>query len=147
MVAYSTFEPSNNAVQGVHGYYDACKDRRLKEGAHDFNSIHKFFDDTGLTMTGMTPDDASVGNKPLKWKCARTETACIIYLANPNGTFPETDNFSYKIPLVKISLPGTNYVGCWYAPSLGLWSDQFKIDTQQPVKAPGFADWVLLITS
>ena len=78
----------------MQGYYDACRDGKLKEGAHDFNAIHKFFKDRNISLVGMTPDDECAGSDPLRWKCSRNSDTWILYLANPTGTDPETENAS-----------------------------------------------------
>lgn len=142
-----TFEPYDGELKGVFGYYEACRDGKLKEGAHDFNAIHKFFRDTGLTMVGMTPDDACVGGDPMKWKCARNENTWIVYLANPSGSDPETDIAAETHPEVSVLLPEGNFEGRWYHPVEGEWSESFTIDSaERQCRAPNQGDQILILT-
>ena len=141
-----TFEPHNGELQGIYGYYDACRDGKLKDGAHDFNAIHQFFPDTKMTMVGMIPDDSAVGDTPNVAKCARTETTWIVYLANPSGSEPETDEAGSEPPPVALSLPAGDYTGRWYHPMRAEWTDiPGNLDTSEPLHAPDGGDWVLLI--
>ena len=140
-----TFEPFDGDLKGVFGYYDACRDGKLKKGAHDFNVIHKFFRDTGLTMVGMTPDDDCVGSNPLKWKCARNEDTWIVYLANPDGEEPEKDAASETVATVKLGMPIEDLEGIWYHVREGSWADARTV--QAEMEAPGPGDWVLLLKS
>ena len=138
-----TFEPYDGGLKGVFGYYDACREGKLKKGAHDFNAIHKFFRDTGLTMVGFVPDDACVGDDPLKWKCARSEDTWIVYLANPGGEDPEKDDASDSIPTVELDVGVEDLVVRWYHPIEGSWTDGDS--SVEEMKAPGTGDWVLLL--
>jgi hypothetical protein len=139
-----TFEPYDGELKGMQGYYHACRDGKLKEGAHDFNFIHQFFKDRNISLVGMTPDDACVGNNPLKWKCARKEDTWIVYLANPTGTDPETDNASESTPDVDLDLPEGTYVASWFNPSKGDWIDFPDTIAPNRVTAPGPGDWILV---
>jgi hypothetical protein len=141
-----TFEPYDGELKGVAGYYDACREGKLKEGAHDFNHIHQFFRGSGLTMVGLTPDDTCVGNDPLKWKSAHNDNCWIVYLANPDGKDPETDNTADSIPEVTISLPDGSYDARWFHPSLGEWTDT-RVDVTGPFifRAPNAGDQVLYL--
>lgn len=144
---YETYrEPHNGELQGIYGYYDACRDGKLKDGAHDFNAIHQFFPDTKMTMVGMIPDDSAVGDTPNVAKCARTETTWIVYLANPSGSEPETDEAGSEPPPVALSLPAGDYTGRWYHPMRAEWTDiPGNLDKSEPLHAPDGGDWVLLI--
>jgi hypothetical protein len=51
-----TYEPYDANDSGVMGYYDAVAAGKLERGGDDFIHIHKFFDDTGLTLVGMKPE-------------------------------------------------------------------------------------------
>lgn len=139
-----TFEPYDGDLKGVFGYYDACRDGKLEEGAHDFNAIHKFFRDTGLTMVGFVPDDAAVGNDPLKWKCARNEDTWIVYLANPSGDTAETDDVSDTIAEVTLNLPKTDWEARWYDPIEGTWSEETPV-SESAFTSPFTGDAVLLV--
>lgn len=78
-----TYEPFDGKLQGVQGYFDARERGLLAGGADDFVHIHTFFRDSGLTLVGYQPDDACVGNDPLRVKCIRNGSNYIVYHANP----------------------------------------------------------------
>ena len=59
-----TFEPYDGDLKGVQGYYEACRDGKLRCGGHDFNLVHRFFADRNLTLVGLTPNDDAVGETP-----------------------------------------------------------------------------------
>ena len=141
-----TFEPYDGELKGMQGYYDACRDGKLKEGAHDFNFIHQFFRDSCLTMVGLVPDDACVGGDALKWKCSRNKDTWIIYLANPTGADPETDNAAERIAEVTVKLPGGSYETRWFHPSKGVWSDTQTVSADaMSLQAPAPGDQILLL--
>jgi len=139
-----TFEVYDGDLRGIQGYFDAAHAGKLV-GFQDFRFLHTFFNDTGLTLVGFEPDDAYVGNRPTHRKCIRTEDTAIIYLANPNGDEPETDNVSDRIADVTIDL---NYdcVTRWFNPRLGLWVSAVKLSAgMQTLIAPDGEDWVILL--
>jgi hypothetical protein len=139
-----TFEPFDGDLKGVFGYFDACRDGKLKEGAHDFNAIHKFFRDTGLTMVGMVPNDDCVGGDPCKWKCARSEDTWIVYLANPSGDTPEIDDATETPATVRVALSGGSYEARWYDPVEGSWFDASPT-ADATYTSPFAGDAVLLV--
>ncbi len=139
-------------TRGVRGYFDANRDGTLYQGAHDFRHIHGFFDEAGLTMVGLEPDDAFVGDRPLRAKCARNDATILIYLANPTGDRPETDNPAAGHPSVSIDLPAGRFQVRWYQPRTGEWSDGEPLTggEKQKLTAPALdksfgGDWVLLL--
>lgn len=147
---YVAWEP--DSITGVQGYFDAG----LK-GADSFNNIHKFFDDTKLTLVGMQPDDELVGSKPQRYKCIHNDSVFIVYLANPDKTGrPErpgdksteirSTNESTEIPEVSIDLPENKFTCKWFDPGTGEWADSLKV-AGGPVRlqAPGSGDWILLL--
>jgi uncharacterized protein DUF4038/uncharacterized protein DUF5060 len=141
-----TYEPYDGRLQGIQGYLDAVRDGKLKGGAADFRQIHRFFSESGLTLVGMTPDDESAGNEPLRFKCIRNEEIFLVYLANPDGEKPETDRPSGTTPTLTLQLPPGNYQGRWFNPVTGAWSDAGK--AQGPAMkwtASGAGDWVLVV--
>jgi len=140
-----TFEPYDANLKGVSGYFDAARAGKLT-GAHDFNHIHTFFKDTGLTLAQFKPDDACVGNVSARRKCARTDNTYLIYLANPSGNEPETDTASDAIPDVTLQLPDGHFVARWFDPTEGLWHGESDISGDlQTLVAPGSGDWILWI--
>ena len=106
-------------TRGVQGYFDANRDGVLFQGAHDFRHIHRFFQETGVTLVGLRPDDTLVGADPLRFKCSRDEKTIIVYLANPSGEDPVTDNPGVTKPTVAIHLPRSTWNVQWFNPRTG----------------------------
>ncbi len=142
-----TYEPYDGDLRGVQGYFDACAAGKLAKGAHDFRAIHRFFEDTRLTLVGMTPDDAFVGGEPMRRKCIRDDRAVIVYLANPSGTEPGTDAEGSDWPTVDLALPPGIWRARWFDPGTGEWSDGPVVESDVDLAAPGPGDWVLLLVS
>lgn len=156
-----TYEQFDGGIRGMYGYYNACLEGKLKEGAHDFYYIHKFFSDTGLTMINMVPDDNIVYNQPLLYKaaCNKDKDVYIIYLANPdvylnhapdgfNGYYTdEIANKSENATEVVFELFDGVYMGKWYNPSTGLWVEQeLNLNAgKNRLISPDKGDWVLLL--
>ena len=143
-----TYEPYDANERGVQGYFDAVAAGKLEHGADDFVHIHKFFKDTGLTLVGMKPDDAMVGDEPGKFKCIHNDRAYIIYLANPDGPKPGEADVSRTIPSVVVQLPKGKFSAKWFNPREGWWTGESTIDGgRQKLKSPGEGDWLLLLRS
>lgn len=141
-----TYEPYDGGEQGVQGYFDAVTAGKLDDGAHDFPFIRRFFQETGLTLVKMTPDDSVVGGDPLRYKCAHSRDAFIIYLANPSGAVPETDDVADTVPSVTVQLPDEKFSVRWFDPRSGVFTDGGKVSSKTPtLTAPAKGDWVLLI--
>jgi hypothetical protein len=139
-----TYEPYDGKQQGVQGYYDAVAAGTLQGGAHDFCHIHRFFVDSGLALVGMTPDDALVGSEPRRWKCIRDRHSCLVYLANPTGDDPGTDDAAASAPSVSVPLPEGACAARWFGPSTGRWYEaEALVGGMQTLTAPGAGDWVL----
>jgi hypothetical protein len=142
------YQPFEGRAKGVWGYYDANRQGVLHQGAHDFRHIHSFFEESGLTLLGMQPDDALAGNQPARYKGMKGDNAYLIYLANPSGDNPETDFPATKIPEVSLTLPTGSYTLQWFDPDTGNWLRE-KLSTtgeQVNLKAPDIEDWVLWIS-
>jgi len=139
-----TYEAYDGGLRGVQGYYDAVREGKLLHGADDFQYIHAFFRDTGLTLVGMEPADEQAGDDPKRWKCAGDGKTYIVYLANPFGDTPETDGESTLAPNVALNLPG-EYEAHWFDPATGKWSAGAWTRGRKTVSAPGPGDWVLLL--
>ena len=138
-------------MRGVQGYFDANRKGILFQGAHDFNHIHRFFAQTGITLVGFRPNDVLVGNTPLQAKCASNDQTVLIYLANPTGKKPETDNPAAKAPSVTIQLQG-DYTVRWFNPRTGDWIDGEALSGkgEHKLTAPAgqgtrAGDWVVLL--
>jgi uncharacterized protein DUF4038/uncharacterized protein DUF5060 len=157
-----TFEPYDGELKGVQGYYDAVANGRLKRGADDFIHVHTFFTDSRLTLIGMKPDDALVGSEPHRCKCVHDDRTFLIYLANPTGDNPESDDEADAIPSVELHLPQGHCELCWFDPAEGNWTPAADATqkraadaTQKRVAhatqgqsvftAPGPGDWVVLL--
>jgi hypothetical protein len=138
--------------RGVQGYYDANRRGVLSQGAHDFNHIHRFFREADLTLVGLKPDDARVGGDPLRAKCAHDDKTILVYLANPTGQTPETDNPATQAPSVTVRLPGGHFSVRWFNPRTGQWTEGKPVPGGEPRKLTAPAaqrtragDWVLLL--
>jgi len=141
-----TYEAYDGDLRGVQGYYDACEAGKLADGAHDFVHIHKFFADSGLTLVNMVPGDPLVGGDPNKWKCIHDHDTFVIYLANPTGTTPETDDQSDSVASVTAQLPRGTFAVKWFDPSTGAWTQGADVNGGNlTLTAPGPGDWVLLL--
>lgn len=141
----STHEAYDTDLKGMQGYYDAARAGKL-QGANDLIHIRTFFNDTGLTLAHFTPNDALVGNKPHHYKCTHTPQTHLIYLANPTGDTPETDDVSPTIPSVTIHLPTGQHIPHWYYPTTGQWHKTAPISgNEQTLTAPDVGDWVVWI--
>jgi hypothetical protein len=141
-----TYEPYDGDTRGVSGYFDAKAAGKLAGGADDFVHIHTFFREAGLTPVGMQPDDACVGGDLYKWKALRGADAIIVYLANPTGTKPESDDAAPAAPAVTVRLPAGAWAARWFQPTTGRWTDGGRVaGAPATLKAPGGGDWVLVL--
>ncbi len=147
-VATKPNEMKDIESRGVSGYYDAVRDGRLKGGADDFVHFHQFFADANLTLVGMTPDDAIVGGDSAKWKCTHNDKVFVVYLANPSGSSPESDQTAIEPPSVTVQLADGKFAVKWFHPRTGQWTDgDASGGGNRSFLAPGSGDWVLLLRS
>jgi hypothetical protein len=149
-----TYEPYDGKLQGVRGYADVRREGKVT-GADDFLHIHRFFSEARLTLVNMKPNDKLVNGDPLRAKCIHDENTYLIYLANPDGTKPETDNAATVPPKVALDAPSGSYAFRWFNPTSGKWHDtenaqsgrarigQERLST---LEAPGGGDWVLIVS-
>ncbi len=139
------FQPYAGEDKGVSGYFDANRKGILHQGAHDFRHIHTFFRETGLTLAGMTPEDAVAGNDPYQWKCIHDAQNYIIYLVNPSGKEPGTDYPALENPTVIMKLGKGKYSIKWFDPDTGAWYQDQEAAGGKAVSltAPGPEDWIL----
>ncbi len=158
-----TYIQFDGSLNGMYGYYDACREGKLDCGAHDFIYIHKFFKDTGVTMAEMIPDDSVVGSNPLLFKAAKSKDSKkhIVYLANPSvyeGHSPNrfagyySDEYAdagSDIPSVALNLDSADkFLVEWYKPVTGDWILKYEIHKEQNIIfAPAEGDWILFITA
>jgi len=141
----STHEAYDADTKGIQGYHNAARAGKL-QGANDLIHIRTFFNDTNLTLVNFTPDDSCVGNNPTHYKCAHTDTTYLIYIANPTGDTPETDDVAQTIPTVTLTLPNDQYTARWYQPTTGLWQGTSTFsDKNATLTAPDTGDWVIWI--
>ncbi|MBN2314023.1 MAG: DUF4038 domain-containing protein [Sedimentisphaerales bacterium] len=143
-----TYEPYDGELTGVQGYFDAVAAGKLEHGADDFVHIHKFFADSSLTLVGMKPDDAFVGDQPGRFKCIHNDTTYIIYLANPDNDKPGDADARQSVPEVTVQLPEGTFSAKWFNPRTGTWTDGDSASgSEQTLTAPGEKDWILLLQS
>ncbi len=156
-----TYRPFDGGLDGMYGYYDACRDGRLKDGAHDFRHIHRFFRESGFALAGAVPNDDLAGNAPLLFKAIRSEDGdtIVVYLANPTvyeGHAPDGFGGVYTdeeadagttAPTVRLQLEAGEYSVMWYAPSEGTWTNEGTISVAAGAActAPGSGDWIALL--
>ncbi len=143
-----TYEPYDGELCGVQGYQDAVKAGKLVGGARDFCFIHRFFQDTGLTLVGMKPADAMADYQPHRYKCIADDDHIIVYLQNPDSTQPEKANAAQREDTVRIHLPRFQYDVRWFEPTTGKWHEGEIVvgGYDRDLKAPFNGDAVLLLT-
>ncbi len=122
-----TYEAYDGELSGIYGYYDALQEGKLKDGAHDYPFIHKFFDDTNLTLVGMKPSDAMTGYNPQSFKCIADQNHILVYLQNPDSRNIEKADVDDDKPVVTIQLPRGHYQIQWYQPTTGKWFEDEKL--------------------
>jgi hypothetical protein len=141
-----TYLPYDGDTHGMYGYFDACAKGKLNDGAHDFPHIHAFFRQTKLTLAGWEPDDARVGNRPAEAKCCRKEGQFLVYLANPSGSKPETDDAAERPATCEIRLPDEACMVRWFDPRKGSFADEGEVAGPNALlTSPGPGDWIALI--
>ncbi len=142
-----SYETYDGDAQGIAGYWDAARAGKLT-GAHDFRNIHAFFRDSGLTLVGFEPDDSIAGNDPLRYQCTRTNKAILVYLANPSGTDPESDDVAGSTPEVALQLDDRTFALRWFDPATAEWFHAPELaGGAHTLTAPGPGDWVLWLQS
>jgi len=122
-----TYEPYDGELCGVQGYLDAVEAGKLTGGAHDFQYIHKFFEDAKLTLVGMEPADATARYDPHCVKCIHGSDCVLVYLQNPDSRDPQKAKPAESRASVKIHLPAQEYAVRWYQPSTGRWLDDPRV--------------------
>lgn len=138
-----TFRPYDGELNGVQGYYDHAD---TLKGANDFNYIHQFFKDTGLTLAGMRPNDEAISRAPALAKCICSEDTYIVYLANSDTDDAGKANAADKRPKAVLNLPNEAFSLRWFNPSNGSWQEGGTVrGPQAQLQAPGGGDWVGLL--
>ncbi len=138
-----TYEAFDGELAGVQGYFDHTN---TLEGASDFVHIHRFFDDTGLSLAGMRPDNQALSVEPALGKCMHDGDTYMIYLANPDGSVPEKADAGTNPPVAMLKLPEEEFSLRWFNPSSGSWQDGGAVrGPQARLEAPGGGDWVGLL--
>jgi hypothetical protein len=148
----NTYEPYEGprGIKGMHGYRTAVQDGRLDDGAADFPHIRRFFNEAGLTLVGMEPNDAMGGNDGYGVKVIAGPKTIIAYLQNPDARTAETANVSETAAACRLHLPPGDWRIRWYDPRTGRWHaapDRQHIsggDTRD-FKSPFVGDALLLL--
>lgn len=119
----NTYEPFDGpkGIRGIHGYRTAVADGRLDDGAADFLHIKRFFEESGLTLAGLEPNDAMAGNNGHLVKVMEGKKTIIAYLQNPDSPTPETANVSETPATCRMHLPPGQWRIRWYDPRSGKW--------------------------
>jgi hypothetical protein len=148
----NTFEPFDDprGIKGMHGYRTAVQDGRLDDGAADFPHIKRFFDEAGLTLVGMEPNDAMSGNDGHAVKVIAGEKAIIAYLPNADSRTPETANVAETPAMCRLRLPPGGWRIRWYDPRTGRWHEnpgagQIGGGDARSFQSPFSGDAVLLL--
>lgn len=156
-----TYRPFDGALDGIYGYQDACREGKLAEGAHDFIHIHRFFEESGFSLTGAVPSDELAGDQPMLYKALRSRDGgmLVVYLANPTvyeGHRPEGFGGVYTDALADVSAatPSVTLRGSegdyhirWFNPMSGAWTrkEHRQAGGDAAFTAPSGGDWVLLL--
>ncbi len=142
------YQPHEGRDKGVTGYFDANRSGILFQGGHDFRHIHQFFQESGLNLVGMQPNDNLVGGNAFQNKCIHDESEYLIYLANPSGDTPQNDYPKNEAATVTLSLPKNDFSVRWFDPDTGSWSYGSNVSGQQTTTftAPAEGDWVLWLS-
>ncbi len=139
------YQPHQGRDKGVTGYFDANRAGILFQGGHDFRHIHQFFQESGLTLVGMQPDDALVNGDSLRYKCIRDDANYLVYLANPSGNTPQNDYPKNEAPTVAMKLPSGRLSVQWFDPDTGTWvyASDVNGNDELSLTAPAEGDWIL----
>ncbi len=145
-----TYEAYDGELKGVQGYADAVNAGKLKDGAHDFQYIHKFFHDTGISLVGMIPADEMAGCDPQQYKCIHDQEKTIVYLQNPDSRNPQKANVANTKPSVSVHLPRGTYTVQWYEPTTGQWlkdekNSRITGEGEQKFSSPFSGDAILYL--
>ncbi|HEV7301268.1 MAG TPA: DUF4038 domain-containing protein [Tepidisphaeraceae bacterium] len=144
-----TWKPyAADTLGGIQGYNDLKRAGLLTGGADDFKHVHRFFKETGLDLVGLTPCDELVGDNPAKVKAIRGDDVLIIYLANPTGDAPQTDDAAATTPSVTIdnAVNFDNWFASWFDPRAGNWASMGQVtNAHRTFAAPAGGDWLLLL--
>lgn len=116
-----TYEAYDSDTTGVQGYYDAAA-AGILEGAADFNHIHAFFKDTGITLVNMIPQDELAEYDPYQFKCIRDNKHILVYLQNAASRDPQAANVRDTNAVVKLHLPRGLFGIRWFNPRTGEWT-------------------------
>jgi hypothetical protein len=146
----NTYEPcsATNQLQGIHGYLTAVRDKRLDDGAADFQHIRTFFAEARLTLVGLRPNDPMGGNDGHSVKVIAGEKVIIAYLQNPDSSQPELANVAETSAACRLHLPPGPWRIRWFDPRTGQWHANLERQEisggyTRDFKAPFLGDAVL----
>ncbi len=117
---YEAFAGTNE-LKGVQGYLTAVRDGRLADGAADFRHIRGFFDEAGLTLVGLQPNDSMAGSDAHSGKVIAGDRTIIAYLQNPDSSTPEAANVAETPAVCRLHLPAGDWRIRWFDPRTGKW--------------------------
>jgi len=142
------YQPHTGEDKGISGYFDANRAGILFQGGHDFRHIHQFFQESGLTLAGMQPDDGLVEGDAFQNKCIHNDSEYLVYLANPSGDTPQSDYPKSEVPTVTMLLPKDTFSVRWFDPDTGSWSYGSNVLGRESIilTAPAEGDWVLWLS-
>jgi len=128
-----TYEPYDAEIAGVQGYFDAVEEGKLIGGA-DFQHIHTFFQEAGITLVNMQPQDELAGYDPCQYKCIRNEKYILVYLQNADSRNAESANMNETFADVKLHLPRHLFAIRWFNPRTGEW----QVDEEHTTVSGGY---------
>jgi len=141
-----TFEPYDGDEQGVRDYEESGL-----VGMDDVVGIHSFFEETGLSLVGFTPDTGVVADEPDRVVCSHDDRVYLAYFANPAGDDPETATVRNEPQTGVLDLPAVEFDVRWYDPGTREWVDGERIEGEridggrQEFTTPAGGDWVLVL--
>lgn len=136
-------------TKGVRAYFDTQNGSFPLKGADQFQFIHDFFKDTGLTLVNYHPAQQLLASKSVNNVLTSNGETILIYIANPASDNIETTDVSQKSQAVELVIPenyGTKL--SWFNPRTGEWVEPIlELKTgANTLHTPSGGDWVGLIS-
>lgn len=136
-----TFEPHDGDERGVRGYDDSGL-----VGMDDVVRIHSFFEETGISLVGLSPDAGVVAAEPERVVCCHDDRVYVAYFANPADDDPETAAVRNEPQSTSLDLPAAEFAVRWYDPTTGEWTDRGRVEGgRREFTTPAGGDWVLVL--
>ncbi len=147
LASYEARDPQED-TRGIIGYFDSRKRSFPLRGADQFQYIHKFFRDTGLTLVDFKPSQHLVQVDSGSVTAASNGKISLFYVANPQSDNIQSSNVSDRPYRFEINhLSGQNTSLRWYNPRTGQWSESrdLQLDDGISIVTPEKGDWLAVI--